>query len=40
VALTGTIQDFERAFFGWFDPKPVDLPPLTVGLPMPDFSHR
>ena len=40
LTLNGTIQEFERAFFGWFDPKPVDVPPLTVGLPMPNFSSR
>jgi linear primary-alkylsulfatase len=40
VALNGAIQGFEKAFFEWFDPKPVDLPPLTVGLPTPDFGRR
>ena len=40
LTLNGTIQEFERAFFGWFDPKPVDVPPLTVGLPMPNFGTR
>jgi alkyl sulfatase BDS1-like metallo-beta-lactamase superfamily hydrolase len=37
VTLSGKIEDFEKAFFGWFEPKPVVLPPLTVGLQMPNF---
>lgn len=36
--LSGTIQDFEQVFFGWFDPKPVDRPPLVIGLPTPTFA--
>lgn len=35
LALNGTIEDFASVFFKWFDPKPVVLPPLTVGLPTP-----
>lgn len=37
--LAGTVQDFEKVFFGWFDPKPVDRPPLVTGIPMPDFAR-
>jgi hypothetical protein len=29
-SLHGTIEEFEKAFFGYFDPKPVGLPPLSV----------
>lgn len=36
--LSGTVQDFEKVFFGWFDPKPVDRPTLVIGLPTPEFG--
>ncbi|HVZ50346.1 MAG TPA: alkyl sulfatase dimerization domain-containing protein [Pseudolabrys sp.] len=36
--LNGTIQDFEKVFFEWFDPKPVARPPLVIGLPTPDLA--
>lgn len=38
ATLSGTMQDFEKVFFGWFDPKPVDRPPLVIGLPTPEFG--
>jgi hypothetical protein len=40
TTLSGSIQDFEKAFFDWFDPKPVDRPTLVIGLPTPDFAKR
>ena len=40
ATLSGTIADFENAFFGWFDPKPVARPPLVIGLPTPDFGRK
>lgn len=36
--LSGTVQDFEKVFFDWFDPKPVDRPKLVIGLPTPRFD--
>ena len=40
TTLNGSIQDFEKAFFDWFDPKPVNRPTLVIGLPTPDFGRR
>lgn len=40
VPLSGSIQDFEQVFFGWFDPKPIDRPKLVIGLPTPTFGKN
>ena len=39
VMLAGTVQDFDKVFFDWFDPKPVGKPPLVTGIPMPAFAR-
>jgi len=38
--LNGSIQDFQKAFFGWFDPKPIERPLLVLGLPTPDLAKK